>query len=1531
MPERGGTTTQSGILYQNSVAALYLGRLCDATPRPERYSVVGVRVEAPTAVDDIVVTFADGGVTYIQAKENIRDDGEAWAGLWGNFEDQFNRPDFKRGRDRLLLHIGEPHNEHHALRELCERAINSVNAAEWAARLTTAQQTLLRKIKPHLGASLSGDADLLLVFFSHIDVEIANLTQIERDAVPRWMPAGGESPIKLFRLLRDRVGGAARLRGAFTADELRASLEEDGIRLDPQPTLEELRDLARACGAVLRQHKHTFGNTGRHLKRAVVDDIVRWARESREEDDLALLLDQAGMGKTIVMRDVLLALEEAGETVFAIKADQQVTGIGGPEDLRASLRLPDSVERVVGRLAAAGRVLVLVDQIDALSLSMARDQRSLNIALDLVARLRLIGGVRVLVSCRVFDLNNDPSLRQQLGGGKRFSIPELTEEEIRGVLSLIGAEYDGLSPATRQLLKTPLHLDLFALATAGRPATALSAPGAQGLFSLQDLYALLWRNVVRKGAPGAPPVPQRERVLAVLADYMNREQRTSAPTAALGDPALDDAANWLASEGVLSPYGVEWTFLHQTFFDYCYAKGFVERSESLSEAVLRGDQGLFARPQIVQVLGYLRGVNTQVYLHELGMLLTAEDLRAHLRDLVIRWFGALPAPTEEEWVLARRMLVDHGRRARLMAAMSGNVGWFGYLKEATIPGLLDGDDETIDTLAIPYLISMLGTAQAEVFNMVGPYLGRNERWDRRLTWMLQSVREWKTPEAVALFERAFGALQPDQIKHVYQLDDVAKADPRAGCRLARVAFDKVLEDYLAAGQGDETAYLFSLATFLEHYNGSTMDETLKTTAQREPEYFLEQMLPWLERVVELTAEPEVEDDDSPFYRSDEFSFLGWYSDSFVVKHQLIEAFVAALTALAQTDADKFKATTQRLAASTRTTSQRLLAHVYRAVPESYADDAYRFLTGDRRRLQLGDHDQYDTRQLLKAIYPHLSAAQRDGIEAFILSYNYIRKYAKVNGLRWRGIDNLHLLQSVPRELLTERGERGLRELEHKFPGERASDSPTRSVGGFVGPPISEDRARKMSDSAWLRAMAKYSGGVQHKDFLKGGAYELGGVLVTLTNKDPERFYKLALNMPDGIDDSYVQAIINGLAESNAPSELLFEVIRRFASHPERDIRRVNGWVLEKRARRDGLPEDIIALLEGYVRGPAGEDEGGWIRQDERGQARRDDGLNSGPYISYLNSDRGAAFKAMMRAFDAKGDDAKARKWEMIEFAVGDDSTALRAGAVEELLYMLHEDRERAIAAFERLMDGHPALLRSHFTQEFLRYGLYRHYERVRPYIVELMNGDHESLQQRGAELACIAAISPVPPDSGEGRGDADALAESTITGPAAWRRGAARVFAGNVTTEVSARCVDTLRRLMDDDDKDVRQSINGVFHRLRDEHFLQLRDLIEAFAASRSLSKETHWFTEFLWEHGVIDPSLSLSVVEKLLANEGREVEEPAFKITGGEELVRLVLRIYTDPSAAALRGRAMDIFDRLMDVYTGQAQMVLGEWDRLG
>jgi hypothetical protein len=86
--------------------------------------------------------------------------------------------------------------------------------------------------------------------------------------------------------------------------------------------------------------------------------------------------------------------------------------------------------------------------------------------------------------------------------------------------------------------------------------------------------------------------------------------------------------------------------------------------------------------------------------------------------------------------------------------------------------------------------------------------------------------------------------------------------------------------------------------------------------------------------------------------------------------------------------------------------------------------------------------------------------------------------------------------------------------------------------------------------------------------------------------------------------------------------------------------------------------------------------------------------------------------------------------------------------------------------------------------------------------------------------------------------------------------------------------------------------VNGISHRLPDEDFNRLRDFIKAFAALRPLSRETHWFTEFFWQHGMLDPLFSLSVVNKILENsEESTARDPSLRFSGGgEDLVRLVL-----------------------------------------
>jgi hypothetical protein len=110
------------------------------------------------------------------------------------------------------------------------------------------------------------------------------------------------------------------------------------------------------------------------------------------------------------------------------------------------------VEEVVSWLArgeaAHGKpVSVLLDQVDALSLSMARDTRPLDAVSNLVARLRGMPGVRVLLSCRTFDLNTTPALTS-LDIKRRFSLPDLSMRKWRTCCAM-SASKPYTSPARR--------------------------------------------------------------------------------------------------------------------------------------------------------------------------------------------------------------------------------------------------------------------------------------------------------------------------------------------------------------------------------------------------------------------------------------------------------------------------------------------------------------------------------------------------------------------------------------------------------------------------------------------------------------------------------------------------------------------------------------------------------------------------------------------------------------------------------------------------------------------------------------------------------------------------------------------------------------------------------------------------------------------------------------------------------------------------------------------------------------------------
>ena len=253
MPEPGGPTAQSGILFQNRAAVLWLGRLLDPRERPPRETVTAVRVEALDAVDDIVVTFKDGHREYIQVKESLEPRGpkplqsapqesaedakvkkkekpdDSWNKLWADFSRQRAGKDFGEG-SLLVLLLGHEPPWARALQELCLRA-SGLEAKEWAPeKLAKALADILALLRNALPADSRGDAAVFAILHS-TEVRFLDPERVREDYAPVWMPPASLKPFELFGKLFAKVGGEARIRRACTAEGLRGELAGEGCRI----------------------------------------------------------------------------------------------------------------------------------------------------------------------------------------------------------------------------------------------------------------------------------------------------------------------------------------------------------------------------------------------------------------------------------------------------------------------------------------------------------------------------------------------------------------------------------------------------------------------------------------------------------------------------------------------------------------------------------------------------------------------------------------------------------------------------------------------------------------------------------------------------------------------------------------------------------------------------------------------------------------------------------------------------------------------------------------------------------------------------------------------------------------------------------------------------------------------------------------------------------------------------------------------------------------------------------------------------
>ncbi len=343
---------------------------------------------------------------------------------------------------------------------------------------------------------------------------------------------------------------------------------------------------------------------------------------------------------------------------------------------------------------------------------------------------------------------------------------------------------------------------------------------------------------------------------------------------------------------------------------------------------------------------------------------------------------------------------------------------------------------------------------------------------------------------------------------------------------------------------------------------------------------------------------------------------------------------------------------------------------------------------------------------------------------------------------------------------------------------------------------------------------------------------------------------------------------------------------------------------------------MITLLYDYLHEEMGDDELWWTKGDNHGDI----------YSSYLNSDRGVAFHVLMRNYANKDDiDSVNERWKLVEFAVADNSAALRIGAIHHLTYLIKYSRTRAIDLFENLMRGQDILLDSRYVREFIYWALHKNFFRLHPYIEAMLRRDVEETQKQGAELVCIASLSTDFLESEKAVTVVLDLVKQVTTGTIAQRQGAARIFSHNLTRGKSEICGENLLVLLNNDDEQIQRSIGSSFSSMKSEHFYSLSFFIDAYVKkTRNINV---FFTEFMLEHGRLDSEWTLDIITTLLNN--KLWKENRMRSIGVDNLIRLILKIYNSPMTTANTQKiAMDVFDKLIQQFSRETYKILNEWD---
>ena len=1233
------------------------------------------------------------------------------------------------------------------------------------------------------------------------------------------------------------------------------------------------------------------GIGGEVIHRDEADEILAHF-DAEGAKNVALLTGLAGVGESSVISQVLDQVGTRGWSMLTLRVDR-LEPCRTPSDVGSQLQLPGSPASVLASIAGGEDCLLVIDQLDAISLASGRNPEFFDCIAALVEQAGNHPKMRVLSACRKFDVENDYRLRQitsDSGLAKEFPVGRFDGDTVQRLVSKLGIDPNRLNPKQMELLSLPVHLRLLSECPQDR------RQGTIDFRSAKDLYDRFWEYKQQKLARSHIEIGYVFSALDSMIDYMNKHETLSAPASLMDvHPGILPV---MASENIIIKDGSRVSFFHESFFDYMFARRMVSADFDLLLHLRGGDQGLFLRSLVRQYLLHQRDISPQDALRNIRGILDGDDIRVHLKSIVLALLGSLDDPIKEELDVMEPLL-DSDLSSLVWSSIYGSPTWFDLLDANGYVGRWLANEDTSQVDRAVWLLTGVRQARAaRVAELLKPFINSEDPWPNRLSSVIFGSDIGASRD---VFDFVLSAAQSGVLDNFLKPTDangdawhlvepLVGTEPQWACELLAAYCTRLL--YLAVQDGETNPFPYTVD---RHGTGSRV---MLDAAQTAPKKYSELFLPILVQILAINSDRT----GAPPWL-DTVWHSGIYGDLSGLDDNFLESIVSAMRCLAQLEPDTFHRYAEVLGSVEIMTVRHLLARSYEANGELFADEAIEYLLLLPNCLAVGDRSSglWVTRNLLEATTAHCSLENLARLEQAVLDY-YPEYELDPSNRRWRGHAQLTLLEGIQTSRLSRKGWRRLQELRRKF-ADRLPTEAKPFEGGYVRSPIPEESARKMSDRAWLRAMETHSSGSSTRSFTNpwvGGALELSRELGKLTKEDPARFANLIHGIPDDGSIVYFEAILQGITDSDIAQEIVVGACLRCHRLPGRPFGR---WITRplERLQDSPLPVEALEMVAWYATEndtPAEE-----YRIQRPGQistSHGEDLLNAG-----INSVRGAAADTIARLVFASQEHLKFFE-PYLRVMVVDDSLGVRTCVAHALLSVLRHDRDLAVELFITLCETDERLLATHYVETFLKYAVKTHYELMEPILSRMIDSEIEEVATAGARQVCLASL-----ESDESM----VLTVRCASGSKALRTGIAEVYSANLKQSAfRSHCEEMLRSLFSDPDVEVRRAAGACFGRFEGDDAREFQGLIEAYIQSPAFTPGRDLLFRSLERTTAHIPDIILSTSERFFDAVGQDAGDlRTGAASGSMHLAKLVVRAYSGATNESVKSRCLDLIDKMV------------------